>query len=507
MPAKLFAARGRGGRVTAAACACFLLGVGLASPPVQAQSDVADRAPWQAPPGCQPEFAPICQPARSCDRCAPSASVCGDEGDCEECGGGAGRRCGGNPDCDFSNPCLCGLGSLFGCDRFWLRAEYLLWWDKSANLPPLATTSPQGTAYNQAGVLGPAGHHGPVRGKRRSGARSGARLTLGYWLSDCHDLGLEATYLFLGNKAAVFNQTSQGDPILARPFYNVQTAAQDATVIAYGQQPDEARVQTGSLDIRDASELDSVEVLFRQVLFQRCGRQLDFLFGYRYGRFSENLSVDSSTTFVSGFATPDGTVSQVSDLFAASNEFNGAELGFAAKTRCCRLSMELLGKLAIGSTQSRVNVNGSTVVTEPGQQPVTYTGGLLALPTNSGSYQQNDLSVVPELGITLGYDFTCRLKATFGYTLMYWSRVARPGRPGRHRPESVPVPARTTRRHPGAPVQVRDHGFLGAGAQLRPRLPLLGRQPIRGLCEGGVQRGVGRRGLPTLPAASVSVTL
>ena len=46
----------------------------------------------------------------------------------------------GNPDCDFSNPFLCGLGSLFGNDRFWFSSEYLLWWGKAANLPPLATT-------------------------------------------------------------------------------------------------------------------------------------------------------------------------------------------------------------------------------------------------------------------------------------------------------------------------------------------------------------------------------
>ena len=170
MPAKLSAARGPRGRVTAAACAMFLLGVGLASPPVQAQSDVAERAPWQAPPGCQTEFAPdlpagsivrplcpVCTSLRRRGRTAKNVAAA-------QC-----RRCGGNPDCDFSNPFLCGLGSLFGCDRFWLRAEYLLWWGKSANLPPLATTSPQGTAYDQAGVVGPAGHHGPVRGKRRSG--------------------------------------------------------------------------------------------------------------------------------------------------------------------------------------------------------------------------------------------------------------------------------------------------------------------------------------------------
>ena len=210
----------------AAACATMLLlGVGLACPPVQAQSDVAQRAPWQAPSDCQSEFSPTCQPARSCGRCGPSARVCDDEGGCEECGGGGGGRCGGNPDCDFSNPFLCGLGSLFGSDRFWLSAEYLLWWEKSANLPPLATTSPQGTAYNQAGVLDQPGTTVLFGGSVDPGARSGARITLGYWLSDCHDLGLEATYLFLSNKAAEFSQASNGDPILARPFYNVQTAS------------------------------------------------------------------------------------------------------------------------------------------------------------------------------------------------------------------------------------------------------------------------------------------
>jgi len=34
---------------------------------------------------------------------------------------------------------------------------------------------------------------------------------------------------------------------------------------------------------------------------------------------------------------------------------------------------------------------------------------------------------MPELGVSLGYDLTCRLRATVGYTLIYWSNVARPG--------------------------------------------------------------------------------
>ena len=221
------------------------------------------------------------------------------------------------------------------------------------------------------------------------------------------------------------------------------------------------------MDIRDANELDSVDVLFRRVLLRQCGRQLDFLFGYRYGRFSENLSVDSSTTFVSGFATPDGTVSQVSDLFAASNEFNGAELGFAAKTRCCRLSIGVAGQArhrlhAIPREHQRLHRRDGA---RPAAGDLMPAASWPCRPTAAAT-KQSGFSVVPELGLNLGYDFTCRLRATFGYTLMYWSRVARPGDLVDTNVESVPVPARATHRHAGAAVQVRDHGFLAQGLSL-----------------------------------------
>ena len=84
-------------------------------------------------------------------------------------------------------------------------------------------------------------------------------------------------------------------------------------------------------------------------------------------------------------------------------------------------------KLALGNTQSRVSINGSTVVTEPSQSPVTSPGGLLALPTNIGNYQRDSLTFIPELGATVGYDLTCRLKLTVGYTFLYWSQLMRPG--------------------------------------------------------------------------------
>ena len=127
------------------------------------------------------------------------------------------------------------------------------------------------------------------------------------------------------------------------------------------------------------------------------------------------------------FGLPVNTVIDSSDLFDAKNEFNGAELGIAAKTRYCRWSLEMLAKLALGSTQSRTNVGGSTIVSVPGVLPVTSRGGFLALPTNTGFRSENNFCVMPELGLTLGCDISCHWKATCGYTFLYWSKVARPG--------------------------------------------------------------------------------
>ena len=104
---------------------------------------------------------------------------------------------------------------------------------------------------------------------------------------------MDINYMFLGNKAATFDGTSDGSTILARPFFNVSTGRQDSVIIAY---PDQ---QTGTLNIRDANELNSVEVLFRRGVLRQCNRELDFLVGYRYGRFNESIGIDQSSNYIS----------------------------------------------------------------------------------------------------------------------------------------------------------------------------------------------------------------
>jgi hypothetical protein len=295
--------------------------------------------------------------------------------------------------------------------QFSFQGEYLAWWLKSTDLPALATTNSGTPTEANAGVLpGATVLFGGEDGD--PGMHSGGRFTLGYWFTASHETGFDVVYTFLGNKAAKFDADSTQYPILARPYFDVDPSvfAQDRYLLAY------PNGRKGEIHISNAQELDFVETLLRCAIVRESSRNLDFVFGYRYGRFGETLEINDLTNLPS----PN---TRKTDLFDAQNEFNGFEMGFISTTRYCRWSMDVLMKLAVGSTHSRVNVFGETTVNnvvQPG-------GGLLALSTNSGTTERNSFSAIPELGLTLGYDLNCRMKATFGYTFLYWSSVMRPG--------------------------------------------------------------------------------
>jgi hypothetical protein len=85
-----------------------------------------------------------------------------------------------------------------------------------------------------------------------------------------------------------------------------------------------------------------------------------------------------------------------------------------------------LAKLALGNTSSTVTIDGQTVTTTAAGTATT-PGGLLAQPTNMGRFEQDHFTTITELGATLRRQLTCSLDFTFGYTLVYWSEVARAG--------------------------------------------------------------------------------
>ncbi|HZU36673.1 MAG TPA: BBP7 family outer membrane beta-barrel protein [Gemmataceae bacterium] len=331
--------------------------------------------------------------------------------------------------------------------QYWFDADFLLGFVRGDPLPPLVTTSPAGTPRINAGILGQAGTTVLVGNQNaNTGARYGFRIDAGYWCTCEQLLGLEADFFLVGGTTKTFSFTSTGTPILARPFLDVTTGLQSAALVAF------PGVSSGSIQVQDhAHDFWGYDIDLRENMWHGPGYRFDSLFGYRYLRYDEQLTITQNTQPTDGvFAT--GTNVAVVDNFVTHNVFNGADLGMRAEFYNDAWSLGLLAKVGVGVTEHTVNINGSTVTTAPGAAPVINGGGLLALSSNIGSKTAYDYSAVPELGVTLGWQVTPNMRLTLGYDVLWWFNVARPGEqinlnvnPGLIEPATSTTPATPTR--------------------------------------------------------------
>ncbi len=309
--------------------------------------------------------------------------------------------------------------------RFSARAELLLWWTDDYNIPPLVTSNPGGTPLSSTiGVLGQPGTQVLVGDSLDVGISAGGRFAAGYYLDPNHDTGIQASLLgFSDNEVHQFSHPT----ILARPFILVApqppTGGENAELISH---PDAA---DGFIQVATETELSMADITLSRRMYEDCGEWLNILVGYQYARLDECLQIcDSRIVTSNAFpGIPPGTIFGECDKFQTENRFHGAELGFSWEACNGPLSLDLLFKMGLGNMRSKVAISGSTVAAQPGSAPVVTQGGLLALPTNIGTYTSNDFAVIPELGARLSYRVTNRVELSTGYTFVYFSQVARPG--------------------------------------------------------------------------------
>lgn len=303
--------------------------------------------------------------------------------------------------------------------RLWTRAEYLLWAADGQNLPPLVTTSPAGTPLDEAGVLGQPGTTVLFGDESvNEGMISGGRFTLGFWRDLPHTTGVQATYFGLVERFEGAHLPGLVDAIVARPYWNVATDQPDSELVAY---PD---VLDGQIDVQARTRFQGAEVLWRSCVLGTDRLRVDLLAGYRYSQLFDRLSLDQDSVSLdesSGYAVDTEIVR--SDAFQSRNAFHGGELGLVADWGRNRWNVELTGKIAFGRTWTDVGINGQSTVY--GATTETYTGGLLALPTNIGFYTDSQFAVTPEFGLSLEYRLTYYTRLAVGYDLLGWSRVSR----------------------------------------------------------------------------------
>lgn len=287
------------------------------------------------------------------------------------------------------------------------------------NVPALVTT---GSATDQLpGALGQPGTQILFGGSSlNDDDRSGGRFTLGRWLCPCQSSAVEVTYLMLEDEDSGFAASSNEFGVLARPFFNTVTDAEDARLIGF------PGVISGAIDVSSTTEFQTLEVVYRRAFARSDCARLDIIAGYRFAEHEDNLQINESSLALAGPLA--GTTFDLFDEFDTRNRFHGGELGlFIQRQSNPWWSWDILAKLAIGGSSHRAMVAGQTLVTDNMGNAAANQGGLLAQGTNIGTYEWNDFATVSEFGVTLHHHMKYGLTASFGYTFIYWSNLARAG--------------------------------------------------------------------------------
>jgi hypothetical protein len=343
----------------------------------------------------------------------------------------------GSPDLTRGGIAGVDVGCCFGTSAaqplgMWVNTDYLMWWIKGAPVnTPLVTTG--ALTDRPPGALGQPGTRilygdSPIG----FGALSGVRLGAGIELAP--GLALEGNYFLLQRGAEHFDASSDanGFPLLARPFFNNQVFLQDTV----GTSDPDPKVGpwAGSVHVTSYTQLQGWELNLTSRHYVNDCWSFTALGGFRSLNLNEQLSIQENITpttpgVLSFDGLPINPPNIMSDLdrFHTSNTFYGGQIGGRLEWHSGDFTLGLLGKVALGVNQQNVTIDGSSTMTTPGVGSITVPGGVLAQTTNIGNHYRSTFSVVPEGALNLAWNITPRIKATVGYTFMYWTQVARPG--------------------------------------------------------------------------------
>jgi hypothetical protein len=399
------------------------------SPPLHTPNYNAPMSPACASCGHNPGFIPPGDTYGTCmygdgyggGACGPGCGPCGGPGffgpgglfgvanNCNgSCGGGGcGDGCCDGGGC--SNPLV------------WARFEVLLWWRQGQSVPPLVTSDPTTEAATTAGIL-PDAAILFGNGRIGSGIQGGGRIDVGTWLNPTQSVGIGDRVFGIGKDARTFNAISANTPVLAIPFVNFTSGANDALLIAY------PGLRSGAINVALNSSLISNDVYARFLLCRDWCHRLDFITGWNYTRVNEDAALRTTSTVTEvGGTIPTGTVRNTLDQWSAANDFNGAIFGLQWQRNCGCWTTTAMARMSIGNMHETMVINGSSTTRVPGQGATTAAGGALTAPSSIGQSSRNEFTAITEVGLNLGYRFAPCTQFLFGYSFLYINDIASAG--------------------------------------------------------------------------------
>lgn len=313
--------------------------------------------------------------------------------------------------------------------RFYASFEYLAW-ALTGNQAPALVTSSSNLAATPPGALFQPGTnvlYGGDAGDLATGISNGGRVKVGMWWNRAQDFATEFTFFGMGNNDTAASFQSFGNPatpypVLARPFVNALNNRQAVEFIGAPASVNQGNGLAGTVTVSDQTQFYGGDLNARFGIRRGNFWTIDALAGVRNLNLNDTLSINETLHGTGG----SGDSYVVNESFGAQNSFWGGQLGVMIGLNYNRWALDTTLKVALGQTNVNAEISGNTQINSPGVSNV-YQGGLLAQTTNIGNYSDNHFSVVPELGFTVGYYLTPRMKVFAGYNLIYWSNVARSG--------------------------------------------------------------------------------
>lgn len=297
--------------------------------------------------------------------------------------------------------------------RMSLGVEASLWWLKSSPTPvPLITDGYVGDPGTNVLLGG---------GSLDTNPNGGVRITAAYALRG--DAGIEGSVFYVGSRSTSRSVSSTGmrDSIdLLLPFYDVTLGAENVTELSFSP------IYAGSAREELQNDLWGAEINGAWALAPQGAWKLDVLAGVRYLRLRETYTFTTSSPYI----PPEPTDAwNTTDSFDATNNFYGAQIGLRGRYAAGPWNVQASAKLALGAMAQSVNINGSLATNDFTSfgAVLTYPGGYLGLPSNSGDHSRNVFAAVPEVGFSVGYEVAPRLTLLAGYSFLYASDVVRPG--------------------------------------------------------------------------------
>ena len=297
----------------------------------------------------------------------------------------------------------------------WGSAEHLLWWIKNDSVPPLVTAGGNG-------VIGAPGTRVLLDDLNfADDFRQGGRFTLGYNFESTPVIDIETSYFFLSDGGSETSYSSNSNPVLGRPYIDLKTGMPAVTLIA------SPGIAVGSTAVGVSTWLSGAETNMSVRLASSERFRLTALSGFRFLNLDDDLTIDEQFKVADSVPGFGGNRVSLHDEFCADNRFYGGQLGLKASLQYRVVTFDFLAKIAMGEMQQNINITGATNVLRPNGSMTVFKGGLLALRSNIGSHDRDELAFVPEIGFKTGLQVTRRLKACIGYSFLWVSTVARAG--------------------------------------------------------------------------------